>query len=830
MRKISFFLFIVFCLIPEGRSETCISRGDYNQSRSLFSADDYQFFNTGIAARERSCAREKNSAFAKCVEEKLNQKRRSNQVKICDSSNSSGKSSIDNIRNSCGRELAEKRLPNCPASEYSFPSCKQFEGDFSYTNGNKCISGNILPQIGELGPIAEKMTRREREKSVLFNIRDNLVKQYESALRPMEEIRACIAFARTGQKDKVIEMNGKQVKCAKIVDFMMVKVLMKLPLLRQHQILSNGPHLRSRGQDQRSFARQLRRNFRGETISDEEVRELGEHISLNRRELPVGSNPPATLNELKEAAAIRKEQFAYRDQQFLEAHKDKEPFKDCVIEKEGRLEFIGSDQGIEALKCGLTERRDELKITNTIFTKADELNMPDADSMRAHDAFLSYRAKVKDQHVEAMDQMLNEDPFLSHMDITTDDLPMETDDETIRKEKTGKVLTSLLRSFMDMEAKAKEELDKVKNENDLGELRSIAMNNPDLVEASIVNQPNLSKRTCDVLESLHQGEKVSNRVSSALRVTSALVGGLTCPFTWGAGCAFAAAVQIPHVNELADKKNRALGEYFLREGSLEEYVDAEKEAFNAKALLGLEFVGIPVLGAGKLVLRSVKEARHVSRGVSSSDNLLDTVPRAVFRSGDEIAAGAKISKGQGNVEVFTVHGMGSSHSAIRVGDTVYHTGQGFGKSIGSSVPGAKGDFVAEPFENFLAREMKSGRTVEGLTLKVPPAEAEAMRKSAQSMADDGKAYSLFNSNCSQTVCDIATEGGARTIDVDRTFDPLKLRHRLNQSIGDKAVSQNIYGNPRGLGSSSRRRFLLVNALYGSGFLYGEMYSRANEGR
>lgn len=403
---------------------------------------------------------------------------------------------------------------------------------------------------------------------------------------------------------------------------------------------------------------------------------------------------------------------------------------------------------------------------------------------------------------------------------------MESDNEEVDEKKRKKIYESLLRSFALMEKKSGDEMATLKNETDLKELRSILMENPLLVEETIENQPDLDKRTCDTLESLYQIQKVSKRKSKALRITASIIGGISCPFTWGAGCLLAAAAQIPHVNELNRRKNLALGKFFSGQGSLEDFISLEKEHSYSKVLLGMELVGFPVLGPSKLFFRSFKEAARISRtsrnGARTIEPLIENIPRASF--GKDVAKAIQSSKSQGNVEFFTVHGMGSSHSAIRIGDTVYHTGQGFGKSIGSTVPGVKGDFVAEPFESFLAREIKSNRAVEGLTINVPKEELAIIRAKAESLSESGQAYSLMKSNCSQTVCDIVTHSGVRTVDVDRSFDPLMLRHRLNQSIGDRAISQNIYGNEAALGSSSRRRYLLSNAAYAVGLSYANMFT------
>ena len=211
---------------------------------------------------------------------------------------------------------------------------------------------------------------------------------------------------------------------------------------------------------------------------------------------------------------------------------------------------------------------------------------------------------------------------------------MESDNEEVDEKKRKKIYESLLRSFALMEKKSGDEMATLKNETDLKELRSILMENPLLVEETIENQPDLDKRTCDTLESLYQIQKVSKRKSKALRITASIIGGISCPFTWGAGCLLAAAAQIPHVNELNRRKNLALGKFFSGQGSLEDFISLEKEHSYSKVLLGMELVGFPVLGPSKLFFRSFKEAARISRtsrnGARTIEPLIENIPRASF--------------------------------------------------------------------------------------------------------------------------------------------------------------------------------------------------------
>lgn len=823
MMKFSFFLFLILSSHVLKATGTCLSTQDMNQNRSLYSRGDLSFFNDSGVASERLCFHQRQRAFGECMSEAIREGMNS-QLNVCDQSSSEAENILKEMRAKCGAEVFEKRLPDCPSQEYSFPSCQQFSGYVDPAQTNQCVFGNIAPGIGTLDSLADEMTREERSRQVLNSLRDNMVKSFEEGLEPLTQFKTCLQNKISGGEEKTISFNGQNVECSKITEYLMAKVMMTLPVLRQHQILSQGPALRSRDEDLRPFKREVQNRFPGTELSDEEIRKIGENIRPERMDLPIGNSPEATLEEVQLASEIRQREFAHRDQQFLEAYQDKEPFKDCVIKQgegeEQSLRFISTqDDQVQALKCGIMSARDENKIVNTVLTRADELNMEGTDSMRAHDAFLSYRIKAKDEHEDAVKGIVEENPFLAHMNLSTNDLPTEDDSEEVQGQKERRVLQSLLNSFSHMEGVSRRELNNVKNENDLGELRSLAMKNPDFVEQAIVNQPNLDKRTCDVLESLKNSQRVSDRTSSALRMTASIVGGLTCPFTWGAGCLLAAAAQIPHVRDLNQRKNHALGEFFTGQASLEDYLTLEQEHSSAKLLMGLELIGMPMVGSGKLLLRSAREMMSVSRSASRGGALAENIPRVSF--GRDVGRAVQASTAQGNVEVFTVHGMASSHAAIRIGDTVYHTGQGFGKSIGSNIAGAKGDFVSEPFEEFLKRETRGRRAVEGMTINVPDAELATLRANAERFS--GQSYSLMKSNCSQTVCDIVTHSGPRTIDVERTFDPLVLRQRFNDAIGDRAVSQNIYGNSAALGSSSRRRFLLLNSIYAVGYVYGEAF-------
>lgn len=800
----------------------CMSTESINQFGSLYSRADQANFDLSIVAMERMCAYQRTRHYSQCFDQELHQLM-DRQLKICDQNSEQGQALLQQARERCGRLTFQSRMPDCPKDEYSFPSCRQFEGFVDLSTQNQCLVGNIAPDIASLRPLAEEMTRSQRESEVLEKLKQNLVTNFEKGLGPLESFQQCLEAELKGSSAQEVNFNGAKVSCSKMVEFLMAKVMMNLPLLRQHQILSHGPAFRERGRDIRDFKNSLNRAYPQHQLSDEEIRRIGENVDLNMQDLPIGRSPKASLEELKLAAEIRSEEFNYRDQQFLEANRNKDPFKECVAEVDGQLQFVSYASDVrKAMECGKYEARDDAKISNTIFTAADELNMADASKSQAFDALLSYRLKVRDQHREAMTALIEENRFLAHMNMQTEDLPSDNDPENVQLQKRNNILRTLLGSFGSMVRTARDEIAKVRNETDTSELRSLLIQNPELVEESIKNQPNLDKRTCDTLESLLRTQKVSNRTSSALRVTASLIGGLACPFTWGAGCVLAAAVQVPHVRELNRVKNRALAEFFTGQKSIEEYVEAEWEHMSSKAFLAMEFIGVPLLGPSKLLVRSAREASRMSRVAGATGRagaVLDQVPRASF--GTDITQALQVSKQQGNVELFTVHGMGSSHSAIRVGDTVYHTGQGFGKSIGSSIPGAKGDFVAEPFETFLAREIRANRAVEGITLRVSDTEMTIIRGNAERMAESGARYSLMRANCSQTVCDIVTQNGARTVDVDRTFDPLMLRNRLNESLGDKAISQNIYGNEAKLGSSSRRRYLLSALSYSSGLIGGE---------
>lgn len=829
------FLFHVFTL--NIKASECINTEELNSVRRLYPKNDFIAFNANQSAFVRQCTYDRTSFFTRCMDEKIHPLLRAKQLGPCDKSSKQGSSTLKEIRTACAKELAQKKLPNCPSEEYGLPSCKQFAGQINLSAINRCIgTKGTLPDISILKPLAQEMTKNERQKSILFNLRDNLVKSYSEGLRPIAKMRACLQNKVLGGPDKQLEFNGKKVSCSRVLKFLMAKVIMTVPVLRQHQLLSTLPAIRSESEGY-TFRKSFNRRFPGNKLSKDEVLTIGRNINdFNHEKLPLGKNPPPTLNEVEEAAQIRQEEFSYRDQQFFEAYKNKQPFKDCIVEtKENgttKLSFVSFKDTAAAMRCGKYTARDEIKRVGPIFTKADELNMGDAKENQAFSTYLSYRSKVAREHKEAVKKMVEENPFLSDLNLTTDDLPNEKDPEEVQATKTQNVYKALLKSFSKMTNTAADELNKVKNEQDIGALRTLLMKKPALIEASIKNQPGLNKRTCDTIEGLYQEEKVSNNVTSALRFTAALAGGFTCPFTWGLGCAFAAGVQLTHVGQLNKEKNLALGEFFMGEGSLDNYLKAESEAFQAKAMVALELVGNPVGTGGKVLLRSFKEAKLLARvapkGLKAGEELIDNIPRLTFKKTDDIAMAIGSAKRQSNLEVFTVHGPASSHSAVRIGDMVYHTGQGFGKSIGSDVV-KNGDFVSEPFEDFIKREMAHGTAVEGITLKATNAEISAMEASAKEMAAKGKSYSLFKNNCSQTVCDIVNaQGVQKTIDVERTFDPLVLREKINSSLGDKAIAQNIYGDPAKLGNSSRRRIMLGAAVLGeAGGIFGYSLSQDN---
>jgi hypothetical protein len=637
----------------------------------------------------------------------------------------------------------------------------------------------VAPDIGILQPMSSEMTREERNQEVLFKLRDNLVKKFEQGLEPLNAFKQCLLAKHKGEELKKVSFNDQEVECQKIIDVLMAKVIMNLPLLRQHQILGHTPAMINWVQDDLEFKRRFERTYPDANYSDRQIREMGTSISLEHIKLPVGSSPPPTLSELEDAAQIRRAQFKYRDQQFFEANHNKEPYKRCIVWKkreEGlRLEFIPIvDNHSRATKCGKIHVRDETQIVGSVNLNQDELNMDDAYPREAYRAMLSYRSKIVLDHKIAVKSMVEADPFLAHLNLSTDDLPFESDDEKTQENKQNKIYDSLLKSFALMEQQATGELQKVKEETNLKELRAIIMDNPLLVEESIQNQPNLDKRTCDTLQSLYEVQKLSRRRSKALRITASSIGGISCPFTWGAGCLLAVAAHIPHVNDLNKRKNLALAEFFSGQSSIDDYIALEKEHSFSKVLLGMELVGFPVLGPGKLLLKSFNEASLISRAGKSgarktSEALIENVPRNLF--GKDVAKALQASRAQGNVEFYTLHGMASSHAAIRVGDE----------------------------------------------------ELALIRAKAEKLNEAGQAYSLFRSNCSQTVCDLVTHSGTRTVDVERTFDPLMLRQRLNNSLGDRAVAQNIYGNEARLGASSRRRYIMTNAAYAIGMVHGNNF-------
>lgn len=388
----------------------CLSSAELNQARTLYEPADFLFMNGSDVASERLCSDQRSRYFARCIDDEINL-HAGTRFKVCPESEPATSEIIQNTREQCGNQTFEKRLPDCGGDQYVFPTCQQFAGFQDGNEKNRCLMQDIAPDIGVLQPVSVEMNREERSRKVLFQIRDNLVHKFEKGLEPLTAFRKCLEAKHAGEKLEKVSFGGQEVECQKIVDLLMAKVIMNLPVLRQHQILSHTPALTSRGADDLTFRRQFKRDYPNANLSREELRELGSAVSLEKEELPVGDSPDPTLSELQDAAEIRREQFRYRDQQFLEAYEDKEPFSNCVVSKgrgeNRRLEFISMTQDSRrALSCGITTIRDETRITGSITTRQDELNMSDADQHEALQAFLSYRTEIVLDHKQAVKSMI----------------------------------------------------------------------------------------------------------------------------------------------------------------------------------------------------------------------------------------------------------------------------------------------------------------------------------------------------------------------------------------------------------------------------------------
>ncbi len=212
-------------------------------------------------------------------------------------------------------------------------------------------------------------------------------------------------------------------------------------------------------------------------------------------------------------------------------------------------------------------------------------------------------------------ETLGKTPYLGYLQLTSEDLLDDSDleNENKVKNKIENITNKLHSSFEKLLEAILISRKSIESKKHLRQLTSLEA----LIPKYLQSKEPLYKSDCDVLAKEHRIEKRNEAIVDGSLIALSIVGGISCPFTFGIGCAVTVGSELTNIARTQNQVYLNKNLFLTGHATIEQYLESKKKAQQTIALAPLSIVGLPAISS------TAKGARLLSQIGKGSQKLLN---------------------------------------------------------------------------------------------------------------------------------------------------------------------------------------------------------------
>lgn len=237
---------------------------------------------------------------------------------------------------------------------------------------------------------------------------------------------------------------------------------------------------------------------------------------------------------------------------------------------------------------------------------------------------------------EDYQRILSQNPYLGYLQLTSEDLidESELDDEALVQRKIQHMQNKLHQSFTRLlqgVRAARAELERKDSLRDFMPLEA-------LIPQYLSSIKPLTKADCDVMRREYD---ISDRNEAILDwglMGLSIVGGISCPFTFGIGCAVTLASEGTNIYRTQANMRSMNNQFLTGNVELEDYLSARSAAGQTIMMAPLSLVGLPVISSSARAAKLFPRIAQGTRDLFRRPNAPRAPPSSVASTADDVAS------------------------------------------------------------------------------------------------------------------------------------------------------------------------------------------------